>query len=212
MSDKSVSNYAMDQQLAAQAARDAASAATTNTGKPGWGQSAQLINQAAETTSGQANFLETASLDALMLAIMSERAEILERTLRGQVQDVRAKNDKLKESNQMLAKARAAKSGSKEDRRTAMPQEVKVFFALNNISWDQGGGKINPDQDYNLNSVQWDLAIENMKGFTESLTSTSQLDMTKLQSTSGKFNQTFEMMSQFVAKYYRTADSLIRNI
>ena len=70
MSDKSVSNYTMDQQLKAQTARDTARVATANTGKPGWDQSTRLINQAAEATSGQTNFLETASLDALMLAIM----------------------------------------------------------------------------------------------------------------------------------------------
>ena len=174
-------------------------------------KSVQLINQAAGA-SKNVNFLSVASLDALMLAIMSERAEILEETLREQVQEVRKKNDKLKESNQILAKARAAKSGSKESVKTQMPDEVKKFFHDNDIAWEKKGAKIDPNKTYNLNSAQWDLAIENMKGFTESLTSTSQLDMTKLQSTSGKFNQTFEMMSQFVAKYYRTADNLIKNI
>ena len=181
------------------------------TGKQMMKKSVQLINQAAGA-SKNVNFLSKASLDALMLAIMSERAEILEETLREQVQEVRKKNDKLKESNQILAKARAAKTGAKESVKTQMPDEVKKFFQDNDISWEKDGGKIDPNKTYQLNSAQWDLAIENMKGFTESLTSTSQLDMTKLQSTSGKFNQTFEMMSQFVAKYYRTGDNLIRNI
>ncbi|MCL6270566.1 hypothetical protein M3P05_11590 [Sansalvadorimonas sp. 2012CJ34-2] len=171
----------------------------------------KLINSAAGAPMNQ-NFIDKTSLDALMLAIMSERAELLEETLREQVQEVRSKNNKLKNANQIMAKARAAKKGSKEEEDTEMPQEVKDFFAKNDIPWGDGGKKINPNETYKLNSGEWDLAIENMKGWTESLTSTSQLDMTKLQSTSGKFNQTFEMMSQFISKYYRSGDNIIKNI
>ena len=147
-----------------------------------------------------------------MLAVMSERAELLEKTLRDQVQEVREKNNKLKEANSVMAKARAAKKGSGEEDKTEMPQDVKDFFAKNDISWGDGGSKIDPSSSYSLNASEWDLAIENMKGWSESLTSSSQLDMTKLQSTSGKSNQTFEMMSQFIAKYFRSGDSVIKNI
>ena len=181
------------------------------TGQQMMKKTVKLINSAAGAPTNQ-NFLDKASLDALMLAVMSERAEILEETLREQVQEVRKKNDKLKKANSIMAKARDAKKDSKETKKTPMPQEVKEFFAENDIPWGEGGKKLGLNEQYNLNSGQWDLAIENMKGWTESLTSSSQLDMTKLQSTSGKFNQTFEMMSQFVSKYYRSGDNVIKNI
>ena len=174
-------------------------------------KSVMLINSAAGAPMNQ-NFLDKASLDALMLAVMSERAEILEETLREQVQEVRQKNNKLKDANKIMAKARAAKKGSSDKNKTGMPQDVKEFFAKNDIPWGSGGKQVNPGQNYSLSSTEWDLAIENMKGWTESLTSSSQLDMTKLQSTSGKFNQTFEMMSQFISKYYRSGDNIIKNI
>ena len=170
----------------------------------------RMINSAAGAPMNS-DFIDKTNLDALMLAIMSERAEILEEALREQVQEVRSKNNKLKQANQILAKARSAKKGSKESKKTGMPAEVRDFFAKNDIPWGSGG-KIDPNGSYSLNSGEWDLAIENMKGWTESLTSTSQLDMTKLQSTSGKFNQTFEMMSQFISKYYRSGDNIIKNI
>ena len=171
----------------------------------------RMINEAAGAPTDK-NFLDNASLDALMLAIMTDRAEMLESTLREQVNEVRTKNAKLKEANSMMAKARAASKGSSEDDETKMPKEVINFFASNNIPWGEKGGKIDPNSSHELNSSQWELAIENMKGWSESLTSSSQLDMTKLQSTSGKFNQTFEMMSQFISKYFRSGDSLIKNI
>ncbi len=171
----------------------------------------QMINHAAGAPLNK-NFIDTAGLDALMLAIMSERAELLEETLREQVQEVRTKNSKLKNANSIMAKARAAKKGSKEEEKTEMPKDVVNFFAENDIPWGDGGEKIDPNKTHTLNSGQWDLALENMKGWSESLTSSSQLDMTKLQSTSGKFNQTFEMMSQFISKYFRSGDSIIKNI
>ena len=187
-----------------------------NAGRPMTGQqmmkkTIKMINSAAGAPINQ-NFIDKASLDALMLAVMSERAELLEETLREQVQEVRSKNDKLKNANSMMAKARAAKKGSKEDKKTDMPKEVRDFFAANDIPWGDGGKKIDQNKTHKLNSTEWDLAIENMKGWSESLTSSSQLDMTKLQSTSGKFNQTFEMMSQFISKYYRSGDNIIKNI
>jgi len=170
----------------------------------------QLINTTAGA-SKNVNFLTQLSLDALMLAIMSERAEILEEVLREQVQEVRKKNNKLKDANVILGKARASKTGASETDKTEMPKEIKQFFADNDIPWSGKGNKVDPNQTYTLNSNEWDLAIENVKGFTEGLTSSSQLDMTKLQSTSGKFNQTFEMMSQFLAKWFRTGDAVIKN-
>ncbi len=166
----------------------------------------RLINSAAGAPLNK-NFLDSASLDTLMIAIMSERAELLEDTLREQVQEVRSKNDKLKGANSIIAKARAAKKGSKESKETKVPQEVLDFFDANDIAWNEDDTK-----EQSLNSGEWDLAIENLKGWSESLTSTSQLDMNKLQATSGRFNQTFETMSQFISKYYRTNNQIIRNI
>ena len=166
-------------------------------------RNAEQINQAANGSG------EKVPLDALMLAIMTERAELLESQLREQVDDIRDKNGNLKEANNVMAKARNAKKDATDKVKTAMTEDIKNFFRENNIPWKD---KKTGDLPNELNNTQWDLAIENLKGWSESLTSTSQLSMTKLQSTSGKFNQTFEMLSQFISKYYRGGDSIIKNI
>lgn len=166
-------------------------------------RNAEQINNAANNSG------EKVPLDALMLAIMTERAELLESQLREQVNDIRGKNAQLKEANNVMAKARNGKKDSTDTKKTVMDADIKNFFKENDIPWgDKNSGEL-PDK---LNGTQWDLAIENLKGWSESLTSTSQLAMTKLQSTSGKFNQTFEMLSQFISKYYRGGDSIIKNI
>ena len=193
-----------------------------------------------------ANFIKNASIDALMMSIMSERAEVLEGVLREQVDEIRKKNSKLKEARNILGKARADKSGATDKEKTQASPEILKFMAKENISFNKDYSKefssikkytqkykelekkgASPEQlavidkkinkkissmNVKLSDKEWDITIENIKGWTESLTSTSQLDMTQLQSTSGKFNQTFEMLSQFTAKYFRTGDKIIGNI
>ena len=176
----------------------------------------EFINQkgagGSAKTSSSENHSDNNSLAALMLAILMTRAELLESSLRDQAKIVQDKNAMLKYANTVMAKARAAKKGSSEENKTAMPKDVVKFFADNKIPWGEGGGRINADTSHKLDAAEWDLAIQNMKGWSESLTSTSQFDIIKLQSTSGKFNQIFELMSQFLAKHFRAGDSLIRNI
>ena len=133
------------------------------------------------------------TLDALMLAIMADRAELLDGQVRKQVNDVRAKNEILKKTNQMMALARKAKDGNAT---AAEKGEISLFCAEHGISY---GGN-------------WDTNIENLKGFSESMTSTSQLDMAQLQSTMGKYNQTFEQLSNFISKYASSIKSIVGNI
>ncbi len=57
-----------------------------------------------------------------------------------------------------------------------------------------------------------ELQLSNLKDKAESLTSSSQLDMAQLQSTMGKYNNSFEMLSNFVSKYGSSIDSIVGNL
>lgn len=163
-----------------------------------------LLDMNAQQINGAADNGMQIPLDALMSAVMMARAELLQDGLQGLVNEISSKNNELKELNEVMAKTRRAKRGSGDgSKKTAIPQEIKDYF------WDKGIPGVDGDD---LNSAEWDLAIENLKGRSESLTSTSQLQMTKLQSLTGKHNQTYEMLSQFVSKYLRNTESLIKNI
>lgn len=165
---------------------------------------AYLLELNAKQINGSADIWMKIPLDALMLAVMAARAELLQNGLQEAVGDIQDKNQKLKGLNSIMAKARQAKQGSGEgSKKTLVPQEIKDYFRENGIPGAQGS---------HLNSGDWDMSIENLKGRSESLTSTSQLQMTKLQSLTGKHNQTFEMLSQFISKYFRNTDSIIKNI
>ncbi|MCY4176945.1 MAG: hypothetical protein OXD32_00405 [Endozoicomonadaceae bacterium] len=166
-------------------------------------QNAQHLNEASGA-SGKPKLNRKIPLPSLMMAIMVARAELLQIGLQNAVGEIQDKNNQLKELNHIMSRARQAKKGSGDGgKKTGVPDDVKKYFKDNDVP----GFK-----DDKLNSGDWDLAIENLKARSESLTSTSQLQMTKLQSLTGKYNQTNEMLSQWMSKNFRGGDSIIKNI
>ena len=57
----------------------------------------------------------------------------------------------------------------------------------------------------------WDSAINHVKTFVDNLTSTSQLEMTQLQSVMNKFNQTTEGLSNWLSKDSQSKNTIVGN-
>ena len=70
----------------------------------------------------------------------------------------------------------------------------------------------NKDKDNNYSKEEIALITTNIKNSVDSLTSTSQLDMTQLQSTMSKYNQTFEALSNFISKYFQSLQTITGNL
>ena len=165
---------------------------------------AHTISLAHKTIEQGGSVVFQVPLPDLMMAIMVERANLLQLQLRDAVSTIQGKNRTLETANEMIGLARAKKQEAKsDDKSVAIPEELLNFAKENDVELGKSGS---------LKNEEWDLVVENLKGWSESLTSTSQLEMTKLQSVSGKFNQSFEMLSQFISKYFRGGDSIIKNI
>ena len=170
---------------------------------------APVLDKVIEEINTAVDTGEKLSLAALMMVVMVERAEILEGQLREEVEEIQGDNAELKNANNIMAKSRNAKKDASEDDKTAMPAEVSNFLKKHNIPWTTKDD--NDNTPGKLNSTQWDLAIENIKGWSESKNSGSQLKMTQVQSLSGKNNQTFDTLSQFITKGFRSSDGIIKN-
>ncbi|WOG29309.1 hypothetical protein [Endozoicomonas sp. 8E] len=143
------------------------------------------------------------SLDALVMSVLTARAEIIEVQLRDQIQSIQDKNAQLEVANDWLAKAKAKKADAGTSGTTTFSQEFKEF-------WDSLGAKYQSGT--NHNSADWEVNIEGLKTKIEALTSQSQLETTKLQQTINKYNQSFEMLSNFVNKYYQSLSTIIQNL
>ncbi|MGI9275661.1 MAG: hypothetical protein ACR2PT_12555 [Endozoicomonas sp.] len=143
------------------------------------------------------------SLDALVMSVLTARAEIIEEQLREQIADIQQKNAQLEEANDWLAKAKAEKATAGTSGTSEFTEEFKNF-------WDSLGAEYQDGDDHN--SADWDVNIEGLKSKIEALTSQSQLETTKLQQTINKYNQAFEMLSNFINKYYQSLSTIIQNL
>lgn len=144
------------------------------------------------------------SLDALIMSVLTARADILQTQLEEQIESIQQKNDLLEEANGYLAKAKEKKASAGTSGESSITQEMKDF-------WSQMGADLAAGGD-SYNSSEWDVNIEALKGKIESLTSQSQLETTKLQQTINKYNQTFEMLSNFINKYFQSISTIIQNM
>ena len=143
------------------------------------------------------------SLDAMIMAVLTARADILQNQLEEQIESINQKNQTLESANTMLARAKELKSDAGTSGSVRMPQDMVDF-------WDSLGAKYDDSDSHN--SAEWDVNIEGLKGKIEALTSQSQLETTKLQQTINKYNQTFEMLSNFMNKYFQSISTIIQNM
>lgn len=143
------------------------------------------------------------SLDAMIMAVLTARADILQNQLEEQIESINQKNQTLESANNMLARAKELKADAGTSGTARMPQDMVDF-------WDSLGAKYDDSDTHN--SSEWDVNIEGLKGKIEALTSQSQLETTKLQQTINKYNQTFEMLSNFMNKYFQSISTIIQNM
>lgn len=143
------------------------------------------------------------SLDAMIMAVLTARADILQNQLEEQIESINQKNQTLESANDMLARAKELKAEAGTSDSVRMPQDMIDF-------WDSLGAKYDSSDSHD--SSEWDVNIEGLKGKIEALTSQSQLETTKLQQTINKYNQTFEMLSNFMNKYFQSISTIIQNM
>ncbi|WP_422446248.1 MULTISPECIES: hypothetical protein [unclassified Endozoicomonas] len=146
------------------------------------------------------------SLDALIMGVLTARADILQTQLEDQIESINQKNDLLEEANMYLAKAKEKKAAAGTSGSSMMSKDMIDFWKQMGAQTDRSGN------DDSHNAAEWDANIEHLKSKIESLTSQSQLQTTKLQQTINKYNQTFEMLSNFINKYFQSISTIIQNM
>ena len=162
---------------------------------------------------GQEVDLTQPSLDALMLSVLTARSDILQAQLQDQIKVIQERNELLEEGNAALARARGEKALTYGRHRwwddTFRTVWRKLGAPIHNINQE---GITGPHNGFAQNASDWDINISNLKGAIEELTSESQLDTTRLQQTINKYNQTFELLSNFINRYFQSLGSVIQNL
>jgi hypothetical protein len=191
-------------------------------------------------------------IESLLMAVQSNRANLLEEQLMGEMKNVQAKNEQIAALNGKLTtltaasqmaykdadakpetglsdaqKAELKKIGmpGKSTEQTAADWQSKVdyfktpgrYADLPNptLEWaqDQADCKVYP---YSRRTVttkgDLDKAVTELKGQVDSMGSTQQMDMLRLQSLSNKRNEAFDLMTNFMKKFADKRDAIIGNM
>lgn len=139
------------------------------------------------------------TLEALAFAVITARSDIIQRQLEQQIDAVTQKNDNLLKASAFIVQAESLKNVAPSN----MPVDMWSFMR-ENIGNVHGR---NP-----ISATNWDLNIQSIKSYADSLTNQSQLDTSKIQQTIAKYNQSFDMLSNFTNKYFQSLTSAIQNL
>jgi len=145
------------------------------------------------------------SLDALVMSVLTKRAEIIEVQLQDQINDIKAKNAQVAEANEILNEMKSLKDEVRESGTRKFSEKMQNYF--DKVGMDKSTYKTG-----DLDAKNWDVNISALRAKIDDMTSNSQLATTKLQQTINKYNQSFEMLSNFINKYYQSIGTIIQNL
>ena len=159
-------------------------------------------------------------LATLMFSVQTERADLLDDMVRDQAAKIQYNNDRLKELNEAMSMVNA-KTPEGDDTSTICYDKIDALdpatgeiksYDLDDFLESRGVKLPAGDGNGNYDKEEFNVIVTNTKNSIDSLTSTSQLDMTQLQSTMSKYNQTFEALSSFLSKYYQSLSTITGNL
>lgn len=172
-------------------------------------------------------------LETAMMAVQSNRANLLETQLKGQIEEVQKKNSQIAKLNDAMAALNGVKNlfggeskadtklsdtGDKKKGGTTEAQRNSAMetanAALKEAGYEGGmdsltGGK-NVQGSTTMGQVE--TAIQTLKSQIDSLSNSQQMDMLRLQSLSNKRNEAFDLMTNFVKKMADSRSSILGNM
>ena len=175
-------------------------------------------------------------LETALLAVQSQRANLLEDQLKGQIEAVQKKNAQIAQLNTAMAALNGVKGlyGGESKATTKMSDTQnkkngnntleKVQQAQNNANnalkaagyeggmTELGTSKYGTNVQGDTTMGQVDAAIQQLKAQIDSLSNSQQMDMLRLQSLSNKRNEAFETMTNFIKKMQDSRSSIIGNM
>ena len=176
--------------------------------------------------------INVASMDietALMM-VQSRRTELLESQLKGQIEQVSQRNDRISKMNALMSELSSvnAQFGSKASNTTKVNAKSKdggidnwnSKISSSNIQNMANAAGVNLESMKvlsggsigNATKGDIDVAIQKIKGMIDAESNSQQMDMLRLQSLSNKRNEAFDLMTNFVKKMHDGRASIVANM
>ena len=155
-------------------------------------------------------------LESAMMAIQSQRANGLEAQLKGQMEDIQKRNETIAGLNKLLTDVKSRRPdgdpttwkdlGDTKEAAAEMYNRLKAEgLDMSNVD-EPGSGK------YDAQQSKIDKWVEALKGKIDTLNSSQQMDMLRMQSLTNKRNEAFDLMTNFIKKMADSRSSILGNM
>lgn len=165
--------------------------------------------------------LQGMNLESAMMAVQSQRAQLLEGQLKTQLESVQQRNKEIADMNELLGKLRSLRpsgtdpnkwanlGGNQAEGRALYDRLVKVGVTMptGDDKVDEPGTGI-----YDAKQKTYDVWAEHIKAKIDSLNSSQQMDMLRMQSLTNKRNEAFDLMTNFIKKMQDNRSSILGNM
>ena len=186
----------------------------------------------------QGSSIQGLDLESALMAVQSNRANLLEAQLKDQIAGVQAKNDQISKLNQALGElnklAAQFPADAKADHKIndqvkandyhqekvineSLKQAGVTPFTQGKDDWS-GRGRLLDNSVFNggvggnTTKGQVDGAVQQLKSQIDSMSNSQQMDMLRLQSLSNKRNESFEIMTNFIKKMQDNRSAILGNL
>ncbi|THF57280.1 hypothetical protein [Pseudothauera rhizosphaerae] len=165
--------------------------------------------------------IKNLDIESAMMLVQSQRAQLLEGQLKTQMEDVSNRNKEIAKLNDLLDKLRTQRPGGTDPEKwgnmgadKAAGREIYAAVKEAGLTMPTGDDEVNEPGTgiYDAKQKTYDTWIEGIKGKIDSLNSTQQLDMIRLQSLTNKRNEAFEIMTNFISKMSKSRESIVGNM
>ncbi|MBW7899917.1 MAG: hypothetical protein H3C26_00440 [Rhodocyclaceae bacterium] len=175
-------------------------------------------------------------LETAMMAVQSNRANLLEAQLKDQIAQVQAKNDQISKLNEALGlltklQSNIPTSANAGDKLTnylkaddcALEKQINTALKEAGIAPfkpanDGKGGRTQAEEwlpggiTGNATKGELEGVIQELKSKIDSASNSQQMDMLRLQSLSNKRNEAFDLMTNFIKKMQDNRSSIVGNM
>lgn len=160
-------------------------------------------------------------LETAMMAIQAQRANLLEGQLKSQMEGIQKRNSEIAALNKLIGDLKSVRPGGTDKEKWgnlgATKAEGQAMYArVTAAGLTMPAGVDNVDEPgtgiYDARQKTFDVWAEQLKGKIDSLNSSQQMDMLRMQSLTNKRNEAFDLMTNFIKKMQDNRSSIIGNM
>jgi hypothetical protein len=161
-------------------------------------------------------------LEAAMMAVQSQRANLLEGQLKEQLELIRKRNEEIAMLNRLLGNLRTNRPGGSDpgawgplgkDRKAA--EDLLASLRAAGLTMPAGADAVKETGTPggpSAKQLTFDNWVAEIKGKIDSLSNSQQMDMLRMQSLTNKRNEAFELMTNFVKKMADSRSAVVGNL